>query len=247
MSPRNRIATLLVAAAAGCTGTDVGNPRIDVDVVAYGDLPPAKSALLPAAPSGTIDAVWVSVDRVRLRAAATCDGDTEIDLEGPFAVDARAPGAIDALSDIEVTGDLYCRFELRWRPYDGDDPAAPAELAGAALLVEGSAGDGTPFILRSERNDELRLDAIDGAGFPISDATGALFVAFDVEALLDGVDLESAEVGTGGVIRIESGSNDELLAIVDDNLAALVELYDDNDADSELDPDERDETDVLAR
>ena len=37
-----------------------------------------------------------------------------------------------------------------------------------------------------------------------------------------------------------------LLGVFDDNLADAAKLFDDNDGDKELDPEERDNTDVLA-
>lgn len=111
--------------------------------------------------------------------------------------------------------------------------------------MAGTCGDGIPFVLRSDRSDELRLDAVDGA-FPIDATTHALFVAFDGAGLFAGVDLDAAAVGDDGVIRIEDGSNDALLSAFEANLDAATRLFDDDDGDGDLDADERDPDDVLA-
>lgn len=237
---------IAVLLPTSCAGTDVGNGFVDVDFALY-DSAESAAAALNAAPAGlAVTNAWVAVERVRLRSAASCEGDSELELVGPFAIDMLAAGAPAALSDLEVSYVDYCRFELRWDELDdGSAPGAPDELVGASVLIEGTRGDGTPFVLRSERGDQLRLDARDGS-FSIDEMTSALFVAFDAQTLFDEVDLDAAVVGGDGVIRIEDGANDDLLETFDDNLATAAKLFDDNDGDKELDPDERDETDVLA-
>ena len=56
---------------------------------------------------------------------------------------------------------------------------------------------------------------------------------------VDGVDLDDAVVGPGGIILIEPGSNDELLDAFDANVAAAADLFDDDDGDGGLDAPER--------
>ncbi len=249
MTQPARVLTLTVLwACSACTGTDVGNPVVDVDFALYNEDFEDQGTAAQPAPGETISVTdaWVSVDRVRLRDAANCDGNAEVELTGPFAVDMLAPGAIPELSGLAVPPLGYCRFELRWDALDGAPPAgAPSELAGASIFVAGARGDGTPFIVRSDRNDELRLDAIGGA-FDVSDTTHALFVGFDGARLFAGVDLDGATVDGTGVIRIEPGSNDDQLQAFDDNVADATELFDDDDDDGLLDPDERDAADILA-
>lgn len=221
--------TLLAAAAAlaACTGTDVGNPAVDVHFAAYN----------LTAPEGTVAEATMQVERLRLRPfSAGCDGDDEIEIEGPFAVDLTSPTAIDALTDLELTAEAYCRFELRWHPDDDTD---------LAIVVTGEA-DGTPFEVRSRRNDELRLDATDADGFTVGDATSALFVAFDMAAWLDGVDVAGAELDGDGVAVIDDDANGDLLDVFEDNVTDAADLFDDDDGDGALDDDEHDDGDELA-
>ena len=220
-----RIACILVlAVSAGCTGTEVGNPVIDVD--------------FELSNRGEVTGARVAVDRVRLRPAADCNGSTELDILGPFVIDLFVAAPLPELTDLEVSEGGYCRFEVQWD--DADD------LGGASMVFTGTrASDGTPFELTSVRNDELRLDAVDGE-FPIDDATNALFVAFDGNALFDGIDLDGADVDGDGTIYIDDSSNEDLLDTFEGNLDAATQLFDDDDEDGQLDDDERDPDDALA-
>lgn len=247
--PSKLIWAFAVLLPISCTGTDVGNPVVDIDFAVYDSDPPGSSAQarLAVAPSGlNVDTAWVIVERIRLRAASDCEGGTQDEFVGPFAVDMLAAGAPPALSGLAVSATSFCRIELRWDELgEGVIAGAPAELVGASILLEGRRGDGTRFVVRSKRGEELRLDAR-ATAFTIDDLESALFVTFDVQDLFDSVDIDAAEVGDDNIIRIEEGSNDELLAIFDENLDAAAKLFEDLDGNGELDPDERNDTDVLA-
>ena len=157
-----------------------------------------------------------------------------------------ASGTLAALRELEVPESGYCRFELRWDEFDGTLPgSAPGDLAGASLLVTGQRGDGTPFVIRSERNDELRLDARDGE-FAIDEATVGLYVGLDASQLFSGIDIDGAVVSGDGTIRIEPGSNEDILSVFDGNVEAAARLFDDDDGNGALDAGERDDDDVLA-
>jgi hypothetical protein len=244
----------LLALAAGCIGTDVGNPGdddggperpdadepgdtvvVDLDVALYDD----AASLLPS--GARIELAWVNVGRVRLRRAGVCEDEVELDIRGPIPDDMLTPGAPEPLQGIELADDHYCRVDFEWDPLEaspgGDVPPA---LVEHSFLIEGERGDGTPFVLRSDRGDEIRLDAVDDAvGFPIDAATGALFVALDAEALFAGIDLDAAQVGSDGVIRIDDDENDELIDRFEANLEAAARLFGDLDGNGVLDEDER--------
>jgi hypothetical protein len=220
---------LLAAAAAAltaCTGTDVGNPAVDVQFAAY-NLSSADT---------TVAEATMRVERIRLRPAADCDGDAEIEIAGPFAVDLTQPTAIADLTDLDIAAQGYCRLELRWHPDEESD---------LAIEVSGDAG-GTPFAVRSRRNDELRLESSDPDGFTIDEATSALFVAFDMAAWLDGVDVASAELDDDGVAVIDDDANEELLDVFEENVTDAADLFDDEDGDGALDDDEHEDGDELA-
>ncbi len=220
--------TLLAAAAAlaACTGTDVGNPAVDVHFAGYN----------LTGPEAAVDQAIMQVERIRLRPADDCDGDAAIEIDGPFAVDLTTTTAIADLTDVELEAQAYCRLELRW--HQDDDTDLAIEVAGEA--------DGTPFAVRSRRNDELRLEATEADGFTIGEATSALFVAFDLAAWLDGVDIASAVLDGDGVAVIDDDTNSDLLDVFEDNVADAADLFADDDGDGALDDDEHDDGDELA-
>ncbi len=210
----------------GTDGTDVGNPvTVDLEFASYG----RETA------GAVVERAAVTVERIRLRPAANCDGGAEIELEGPFTLDLTRPTPLADLTGLELAGQAWCRFEMTWHPDETSD---------LAILVAGSAAGGDPFEIRSRRNDELRVDALDDAGFTIDAA--ALFVAFDMAAWLDGIDLASADRDAGGAIVVSDDSNRDLLDRFEANVESAVALFADGDGDGALDDDEHDDTDALA-
>jgi hypothetical protein len=226
---------LLAAASAACTGTDVGNPIVDVDF-----------ALLQTQSPYAVNQAWLAVDRIRLRSSAACDGAAEREFEGPFAVDLLAPGPAEQLAGLDVPSGGYCRFEVKWNAFSsGLPPGTPPELVEASIAITGVRGDGTAFVLRSARDDELRLDAVAGE-FTIDEATAALFVGLDTARLFTGVDLDAAVVDPDGTIYIDGQNNPTLLDAFDLNLRDAASLFDDDDGNGELDANESDAADALA-
>jgi len=209
----------------GTDGTDVGNPvTVDLEFASYG----RETA------GAVVERATVTVERIRLRPAANCEGGAEIEIEGPFTLDLTSPSPLADLTGLDLAGPAYCRFEMTWHPDETSD---------LAILVAGSAG-GDPFQIRSRRNDELRVEALDEAGFTIDAA--ALFVAFDMAAWLDGIDLASAERDAGGAIVVSDDSNQGLLDQFEANVESAIALFADGDGDGALDDDEHDDADALA-
>jgi len=209
----------------GTDGTDVGNPvTVDLEFASYG----RETA------AAVVERATVAVERVRLRPAANCEGGAEIELEGPFTLDLTRPSGLADLTGLDLAGRAWCRFEMTWHPDETSD---------LAILVAGSAG-GDPFEIRSRRNDELRIEALDDAGFTVDAA--ALFVAFDMEAWLDGIDLAGADRDAGGAIVVSDDSNRDLLDRFEANVESATALFADRDGDGALDDDEHDDADALA-
>lgn len=231
---RRALLLVAMASAAGCdsgdgvgsTGTDVGNPIVvDLQFAAYG------LALAEA----TVAEATIAVERVRLRPAADCEGGAEIELEGPFSLDLLDPAGVGELAGLELSG-RYCRIEMTWHR---------DEVTDTAIRVAGVAG-GDRYEIRSRRNDELRIEALDEDGFTVGEATSALFVAFDMAAWLDGVDLAGAERGPDGAIAVNEESNRDRLERFEENVESATGLFADADGDGSLGDDEHDESDALA-
>ncbi|MBP9206601.1 MAG: hypothetical protein KBG28_21685 [Kofleriaceae bacterium] len=248
-SPRVRACRLVAvgvlagASAPGCSGgTDVGNP-VDLGVTGYR----TTSAAAPRANGLVeIDAAWVVLSRLDFQPEGTC-GLEESDVEVPVqvAVDLLAPVVPAPLQGLPIGGMRFCRMRLRWDAPDAAPAGAPPDVAGAAIHLAGSRADGTRFVIRSERGDRLELRARAGT-FAIDEGARRLFLGVDLMAWLSGVDLDAAVVGGDGVIRVEPGSNDGLLDVVEDNIDDGAKLYLDGDDDGSLDDGEREDADALA-
>ena len=73
-------------------------------------------------------------------------------------------------------------------------------------------------------------------GFEITaDMINNVWVMFDLNALLVGVDLSEANVDEDGVIRLNKESNNDLADIIESNLEAASELGLDEDGNGEID------------
>jgi hypothetical protein len=228
------LALALLCLVPSCTGVDVGNP---VDV----------AFTIHDAPTGvTIDEAWLGVERLRLRREGECQPDT-IDgqeVPGPFVLDLEAVGPDPGLTGVRVSAGVYCRIDVEWSQVE-QAGTAPPELVGHSVLLTGTRADGTPFVIRSLRADFMQL--VMAEGLIELDAQHGLFIAFDGLALLTNVALDQATVGGDGVIRIEQGSNDPLLADFEAGMHFAASLFADLDNNGRLDPTERDPANALAR
>jgi hypothetical protein len=217
-------------------GTETGNPVISLQFLLDESQAQAKT---------TITLAQISAKQIELRNAIDCNGKAEIELQGPFLLDLLAPEPPQSLQNITLKGGAYCRFEFEWNASQESTTGASPELTGKAIVVGGTLPDQTPFIIRSERNGKVRLE--NGAGsFPIDQATNALFVAFRADALLANLDFTTVTPDANGVLRIESGLNENLLEQFEDNLEQALRLFDDDNGDNELEADEAEDEDILA-
>jgi len=224
-----RLVALALALVAGCgngdgvgsTGTDVGNPiEVELAFTAY-DL---------VAGEVVVDQASIAVERIRLRPADDCEGGAEIELAGPFTLDLLDP---EGLAGLPLDAEAWCRIEMTWHR---------DEATNTAIRVAGNAA-GDRFEIRSRRNDELRIEALDAGGFTVDQA--ALFVAFDMAIWLDGVDLAGAERAQDGSIAVSEESNRDLLERFEGNVESASRLFADGDGDGALGDDEHDDSDAL--
>ncbi|MEZ4362521.1 MAG: hypothetical protein R3B48_20185 [Kofleriaceae bacterium] len=237
--------SLFVVFGGSCEGgTEVGNPVISIGLSAY-DL--ASSTVAPggqalAGGNVEVDAAWIALKDLRLRPAQLCEDIAEVEVSGPLAVNLLGP-IPDALRGFPVEPGGYCRVEFRWHKAAAL-PGAPTELDAVAVYVSGTRRDGVRFVIRSERNDALELRARGGA-FTIEPTLAGLFVGFDMQLWLAGVDLDGAVVGNDGVIHVEKGQNDAQLSVFEANVASASKLFKDLNGDGQLGSDEHDDADVI--
>lgn len=243
------ILTLFLALASGCSsatgGTETGNTTaVSIRVIGY------QSSLLPALTVGElqVDAAMIVLDRLRFRPFSACQEGTEdegaedVQFDGPFLVDLLNPSAISGLEDLQIPTGRYCRIELVLKKLE-----SPGPMFNRSVQIEGARGDGTPFLMTTEVDEEFKLEN-ESTGFLIeeADALSVFFIAFDLDRWFDGVDLMDTfiEVSTGGdgepIILINDVKNQTVQEIIEENLKHSSELFEDSDDDDGLDPEEED-------
>ena len=113
-------------------------------------------------------------------------------------------------------------------------------MRGATVMVRGRRDDGARFVLRSRRRDLVQLVA-PPKGVKIAAGRSRLILAADLGRWMAGIDLAAVPPGRGRdeTIRIDDGSNREILRTFEQNLLAGLSLCRDEDDDGSLSPRER--------
>lgn len=233
---------LAALAAAGCAGTETGNPfQVELRADAHSSDPEAIA--VGAGGAVVVSQAWLALDPIFLFPTFDCIG-TITDESADFGTaDHAASGAV--LEEFAIDEGEYCRALLPFVRAAAPLPAgAPAELEGSSVVITGQVvASGTPFrlISRLERTIDVRTV---GQGFALAADRPGLFLGFDVATWFAGVDLATAELDGEGVAVIDDASNPELLSAFEAELAAGIELYRDLDQDGSVDaPDDE----LLAR
>lgn len=228
---------LLIAAAlaaVACDGTDTGNPypqRLTVD--AHSSEPDVFSIAIPQS-GGVVTEVWLSLDHFGF----VRDGDDACDMGIAGGDDTPDLGVADHAAaggtsvDVTLAAGDYCNVSIPFVTAAAPlPPGAPAELDGASIVLSGTTGGGTDFLIASDLATNITLTG--PAALRFDAELGPVFLGFDVAAWLDAVDIDGA--GPGPVI-IDAATNAARLGDFEANLAAGIELYRDLDDNGQADP-----------
>lgn len=245
MTTPTKLMYLIACALPACSGgTDVGNP-VDLGVSGYRTSSAAR-AMGQANGNIDVESAWLALDRVDFQPEGTCDlEESDVEVEVAVGVNLLSSELPSLLRDLPIGGQRFCRLRLRWHKLPGPLAGAPADFVNTSIYVGGTRGDGTRFVIRSDRNDRLSLRAR-GQAFSISDADNAVFLGVDLQAWLLGVNLDGAVVGADGVIHVDDDANKALLDVFESNIERGSKLFLDNNGNGRLDDTERDESDAIA-
>lgn len=236
---------------AGSGGTETGNSAatVTIRVVGYRSselISPSVDTL--AIEGNEIDAAWIVLDRLRFVPFGADSEEGIVEFGGPFIVNLVDPSPIAGLENLEIPPGRYSRLRLTFKKLPPD--SSPAEigpddpLLNRSLLVTGSRVDEMPFEVSTETNLEFQLRN-ETNGFEINSRNTAtvLMIAFDLDHLLDGVDLddETVEVSTQengeSIVYVNNRHNQGIHQRIEQNLKLSADLFEDKGND-ELDPDE---------
>ncbi len=253
------ISCLLLCGCPNRQGTDTGNPTA-VGIKFVGVNEAASSSLKLQTSSVTLTEARIVLKSIDMDPLSLCQLETEIgdfetgdesaDLPGPFVVDLLADITIPDADTFFVPAGPYCEMDIefdRIEPENVPDGIAEDDpIVGEALLVRGARGDGTPFLLRLSQDDRFKLEANSPVGFLVkNNALTQFFVRFGLDTWFSGVALEEAAV-SDGIILLDDENNAALKTQIVENIKRSSNLFLDLNGDGILEPDESDDTLVLA-
>lgn len=239
------LAGLVAVGAAGCAGTETGNPfQVELRADAHSSDPAAVA--VGAGGAVVVTEAWLALDLVRWSPSFDCVGLVAEGVAEFGTADHAAGGSTLSVFDLPE-GD-YCRAYLPFVRAAAPLPeGAPPELEGSTIVLTGElTASGTPFRLVSRLEQTVDVHALSALGgrFALAADQPALFLGFDVARWFAAVDLAGAEIDGEGVAVIDGSSNTGLLNAFEADMAAGIELYRDLDRDGAVDaPDDE----LLAR
>jgi hypothetical protein len=198
----------------GCIGTSVGNPpgveasEVKLSVVRSDDI---KAMVHALGSRFTIDEAWIALGDIELldsgRCAKSDDEDEEIDFRGPSAADLLA-GMVYPMTPHwrQMADQEYCALRVSVRASEQPIEGTPAELQQYGVFVRGTRGDGTPFEVRTEVDEALKLAATGKQDFTLEGGPVGLLIAFNVSSWINASLLDQAEV-KNGVIEANKSQN----------------------------------------
>lgn len=233
--------TAITLIAAGCTGTDVGNPVESQNDVALLD-PSFQAGELLGPDSGTVTEAWIVVEDLRLYRGEDCS-DRFARFEEEFAIDLLGHGFTEMFSSVNLSE--ACEIDFDISPMEEPLPdEAPAGLIGVGVYFAGTWGDEGRFEVRIRSLENIHIAA---RGGQVAAGAQKLFFTVVARDLFANSYLDTASVDVDGVVRIEEGQNDSLRLAIEAALRAAFRIYDDDDDNGALDDDEYDsDDDILA-
>ncbi len=200
---------LLVGCDPGGQGTDSGNAFQAALTVA------GEGALVTGARDvASITSAELYLTEVELKPCADGGEDEEIDYEGEYTADLLGGTSLGA---VDLGIDSVCSVET-----EADPPSGPT------IRIEGTSTGGSPFLIQSEETWEWEIESEVALQ---QDVLNQLFLLFDLDQWLDGVDPDLGTPGGDGVILIDHDNNSDLLDAFEENVELTGSLEEDDDGD----------------
>jgi hypothetical protein len=229
----------IFVAQTGCVGTSVGNPpgadtsEVQLGVVAASDVKQLTHTLTGDV---RIDEAWIALGDIGLQETGSCSkADGPVDYPGPVAADLLAGKVYPEPPMWERSaGATYCEMRVGVRRAGLVIEGAPPDLADVGVFVRGARGDGTPFELRADLDEELRLGASGKAEFALGGGPVGLLLAFNIDTWINTSLLNQAEV-KDGVIRADQSDNSPVADSATQQIPGSAKLLRDQNRNGALD------------
>jgi hypothetical protein len=211
-------------AAAGCAGSETGNPTASLTLGLRATDPTIATVGVPG-DAIRVQELWLSIDRI---AAVGCAADAP---EVAITHGAISGDLAEGLDVGELPVGEYCGLHLQLQPSALSTLPVAAAPGPATIAAYGTRADGLPFAVLSGAPLDL---AIPGAVFTVSEGH-SLLLAFDVSAWLRDAVLDSATV-VDGIAVLDGREHPAVTSTFETQLTAS--LHDDLNADGHVDADE---------
>lgn len=158
--------------------------------------------------------------------AGSYGSDDDVELKGPFLVDLLSGKSIQ-LINIKVPNGIYEEIEFEFDKSEDTD----SEMFGKSMKMTGEI-NGKPFVFWHDFEDEIEIDYEDqGKNLVINNNTQEVFINFDLNAVINMVDLSTATDQDGdGIITISPNDEDgnrALAKVLKEAIKAQIELMED--------------------
>ncbi len=240
----NRIVGLTVLAlqivcCAG--GSETGNPFRPIPIeLQVRSTDPQAVAVSQGAGGTVIEQAWFSFGVIEFISDDACSDLDEIAVEVGESLVTADLAEQRTVVEIDIEAGVYCGVIVPLQRRTSELPEdAPTELVDHSVVLVGQTADGVSFTLAHPEQDELEIINQVAGPFDVGPSKDPLLLSFDVAILLKDVDLDSAELGPDGTIRIDERNNRALLDAFEYNLECALALYADTDDDGELDANDR--------
>jgi hypothetical protein len=208
------LATLALAACAGCTSSDAPiDGGGDLDIAALSHDPTSKGV--------AFDAAELSLHRTSL---LPCMADAAILQTFDFSIDLLHLPPPKIIFESAVTD--FCGLDLDLAPAPG---GSLPDLKGLTAVFRGTRADGAAFELHSKLTSSLQFHN----AAKVLDAKH-LVLGADLEAWLSGVDLDGADTMDDGSVLVDADHNPDLLSAFDGAALTALALYEDTNGDETL-------------
>lgn len=158
--------------------------------------------------------------------AGSYGSDDDVELKGPFLIDLLSGKSIQ-LINIKVPNGIYKEIEFEFDKSEDNT----SDMLGKSMKMTGEI-NGKPFIFWHDFEDEIEIDfEDDGKNLVVNNNTQEIFINFDLNAVINMVDLSTATDKDGdGVITISPNDEDgnrSLAKVLKEAIKAQIELMED--------------------
>lgn len=159
------------------------------------------------------------------------DDSEEIEFEGEYVVDLINGTSTPDFGISTLLPGVYEEVELEMEPIlDGGNTMF--------IVFEYTPGGGTPVTVEYSNSYDIEFELEKDGGFTVDEGSlNRLLILLDLDALFSGVNLNAAEAGTDGIVRINENSNPGLASAIENNLDKVLEAGEDDDDDGDFDDD----------